>query len=316
VPSGAVEGGITMLGAPSTGKTTFLAALSVALIQQNGTWRIRGVEKADADALTKLTMELNERRMFPDATASIEQYRWELIGTTERTERKGLFRRDKVTETVTIPLDLVDAAGGSAHPFDAGPVRWEALIDNLERSRGIIFLFDPVREFEKSDAFIHTVGVINELNQRMRDRSLPDGRLPHYVAVCIAKFDEVRVLRTAQRLGMVYYDSEHPGCPRVHDDEAREFFTHLCDVSESDEARMVPNLLTQTFSPKRIRYFVTSAIGFYVDRNTGVFDPNDFQNHLPGQTDKESRIRGAVDPINVVEPMLWLGQYLSRGAWR
>ena len=182
----------------------------------------------------------------------------------------------------------------------------------MERSRGIILLFDPVHEIESGDAFHHMYGVLDALNQRMRDRRLPGGRLPHYVAVCVTKFDEIKVLETAEQLRMIEYDADEYRFPRVPDDEAREFFEHLCGVSEDSEARTMPSLLAQTFRPERTKYFVTSAIGFYVDPRTGTFDRGNFQNHLPGQGDKEpSRIRGPVHPINVVEPMLWLGRSLT-----
>jgi hypothetical protein len=313
------EGGITMWGAPTTGKTTFLAALNVALLLKAGRWRVRGVDKVDADALTRLAVGLNEDRIFPEATSAIAEYHWELRGSFIRTVKRGIFRpAEYVEEPVVIPLNLVDAAGGSAHPLEAGSPRWTELLDSLARSRGILFLFDPVREFSHSDAFVHTVGVVNELNQRMKDSALPDGRLPHHVAVCIAKFDEIEVLRTAQQLNLVYYDPDHWGCPKVHEDDAREFFAHLCDVSDSGEARIVPKLLEQTFRADRLRYFVTSSIGFYIDRNTGVFDFKDYQNYVEANTNSKEpappRIRGTVDPINVVEPVLWLGESLAREA--
>lgn len=310
-PNG-TDGGITMWGAPSTGKTTFLAALNVALLMEDGPWFVRGVDKADADALTNLTIKLNEEHEFPHATTAIEEYHWELVGSLSRTVKQGRFRRtESVEEQVTIPLDLADAAGGSANPTLAGPIRWEGLIDKLVSSRGILFLFDPVREFTDSDAFVHTVGVVNELNQRMRDSVLPNGRLPHYVAVCIAKFDEIKVLKTAEELKLVYHDADRRGSPRVHDSDAREFFGHLCEVSDSDEARIVPRLLARTFDANRLRYFVTSAIGFYIDKATGVFDATDYQNHIPANGKDPTRIRGAVEPINVVEPVLWLGRSLA-----
>lgn len=309
------HGGITLWGAPSTGKTTFVAALHVGLIQRHSPWHVRGVSKADSDALTRMTTELVQHRLFPDATVSLENYRWELVGTVQRAVRRGRFRQAKVNDTVTVPLDLIDASGESSNPMSAGRVRWQELIESMERSRGIVFLFDPTREFDSGDAFVHTVGVLNELNQRMRDRHLPGGRLPHFVAICVAKFDEVKVLKTAENLGMIDYDNDDHGAPRVPDEEARAFFAYLCEVSDSGEAELVPRLLESSFQPERIKYFVTSAIGFYIDPNSGTYDGSDFQNHLPGSPGLEpSRIRGTVRPINVVEPILWLGQCLAEEA--
>jgi hypothetical protein len=316
-PRGNQEG-ITLLGAPSSGKSTFLASLAIALLRQSastpdfsGPWRVVGVDQAGSDALTRLTRTLTQDRLFPPATVGVERYHWELVGTISRTVRLRFFRRERRPEAVTIPLDLADTPGGAANQAMAGPARWESLIDNLEHSKGIVFLFDPVHEFTTGDAFAHTFEVVNELSRRMRNRRLAGGRLPHHVAVCITKFDEVRVFETAERLGLIEYDTRGPGFPRVPDDEAREFFSYLCQVSRSGDADLVMSLLEQTFRPERIKYFISSAIGFYVNPRTRGFDRDNFQNHVPGQGRAEpARIRGRVHPVNIVEPMLWLGEKL------
>jgi hypothetical protein len=45
-----------------------------------------------------------------------------------------------------------------------------------------------------------------------------------------------------------------------------------------------------------------------------VFDPEDYQNHIPKSGGEKARIRGAIHPINVVEPILWLGRNMARTA--
>lgn len=309
---GSRDYGITMWGASSTGKTTFLAALSVALIRQKGSWRVVGTDQASATQLTRLTTGLTQRRAFPPATAAVEHYRWELAGTVRRAARRRWrwLGWTHYEQTLTIPLDLADAPGEAADQEKAAPVLWDGLIENMVNSSGIVFFYDPVREFENGDAFAHTFGVLTQLSQRMRDR--PDRRLPHYVAVCIAKFDEIRVFETAAKLGLIEYDMDQRGFPRVPNDEAKGFFTELCNLSRSGDAEMVLSLLEQTFRPERIRYFVTSAIGFYLDPHLRVYDRDNYQNHLPPQDEEEpARIRGSVYPINVVEPILWLGKSIT-----
>jgi hypothetical protein len=101
------------------------------------------------------------------------------------------------------------------------------------------------------------------------------------------------------------------GFPSVPEDCALEFFERLVRMSRSDDASLILPLLLQTFHQERIRFFTTSAIGFYVDPQTGSFDPDDYQNHIPGKPD---RIRGGVYPMNVVEPVLWLGRNVARAA--
>ena len=315
---GSRDPGITMWGATSTGKTTFLAALSIALMRQKAQWRVGGTDQASVDRLTELTTRLTADRLFPSATQGVEHYNWELIGTVRRAgqRRWRWLAPTYYDESVRIPLHLIDAPGEAADRSKArgNSVLWDGLLGNMVDSRGIVFFYDPVREFTNGDAFTHTIGVLNELSQRMR--SAPGGRLPHYVSVCIAKFDEIKILETADKLGLLEYDLDPPGFPRVPDDEAREFFAQLCTRSDSGDAEMALTLLEQTFWPDRIRFFVTSAIGFYVDPHLRVYDRDNYQNHLPPEDENEpepkpARIRGPVYPINVVEPILWLGKSMA-----
>jgi hypothetical protein len=292
-----------MWGAPSTGKTTFLAALHVALLRQEPAWNIMGTDPKSADALVRLTTLLAERGDFPVATGDIEHYRWVLIGPAERAGRRW-FGRVQRGQRVEIQLELVDSPGAAI-----GPGAREDLIDDLAKSSAIIFLYDPVREFEAGDAYQHISTVLAQLSRRT---SGPGERLPHYVAVCITKFDEERVLRTAEKLDLLVTDPDPPGFPRVAEEDAREFFIEICQASRSGEASLIPALLERTFRRDRIRYFVTSSIGFYVDPEKGAYDPDDYQNKVPDP--QGPRVRGPIRPINVLEPILWLGRQVTKQA--
>jgi hypothetical protein len=300
-----------MWGASSTGKTTFLAALSVALIRRGPMWRVRGENVDSTEKLIELTMGLTEACQFPAATIGIGHYRWALDGRLPRRVRRRWwwFGSRVREEDVRIHLELVDPQGELARSSKRDRSARGDLVENLVRSGAIVFLFDPIREFERGDAFEHTFGVLQQLSLRKQDHP---GRLPHYVAVCVTKFDEVRVLATAEKLGLLSYDLDPPGFPRVADEDAREFFAQLCNVSRSGNADLVLNLLEQHFRADRIKYFITSAIGFYVDPRAGRFDPDDYQNRVqPDPAKPEARIRGSIYPINVVEPVLWLGEKLA-----
>jgi hypothetical protein len=313
MPSGRVPAShsITMWGPPSTGKTTFLAALSVALIRRGPVWRVRGESEDSTKRLIELTTGLTDARGFPQATEGIGHYRWALEGRVKRRVRRWWLGFRQQEEDVSISLDLVDPQGKLASSSMQDRTAQGDLIANLESSNGIVFLFDPIREFDKGDAFEHTFGVLEQLSQRAKGAS--GRRLPHYVAVCVTKFDEVRVIATAEKLGLLGYDPDAPGFPRVADEDARELFAELCNVSRNGNGELVLNLLEQHFRADRIRYFVTSAIGFYVDPRKGRFDPDDYQNRVqPDPAKPEARIRGAIHPINVVEPVLWLSQRLVR----
>jgi Double-GTPase 2 len=302
---------ITVWGAPSTGKTTFLAAINVALERQHERWRVIGADEASADALTMFERALITERVFPEATQRPELYRWRLRGKAERLlpfEIRGYtlwHRRREVP--AQIPLEVVDAPGGSASSA-AGQGRSQALIENIEQSKGIAFFFDPVREKETNDAFEHTHSVVNKVAQRMQERGtlLPDGRLPHHVAVCVTKFDELNMARTAELFGMLERDER--GVPRVPDTDARDFVYRLCRQFDNLDTSLIFDKLERAFDPERMKYYVTSAIGFYVNPATGRCDPDDFQNHIPAANGQPPRIRGDVIPVNVAEPVLWLAQ--------
>ncbi len=304
---------ISMWGAPSSGKTTFLAALSIALTRWGRDWKVIGADEASVEMLIKLTTPLLREHAFPPATSGIEAFRWLLVGQVTRTIPRR-FRTERYEEIVQIGLDLADPSGEIAGPEWTTLGERGELIDNLERSRGIVFLFDPIRESEVGDTYDHTFGVLTQLAQRMiGSPGSADSHLPHYVAVCITKFDEIPVFRTAEKLGLLMADPADPlGLPRVADEDARELFARLCEVSHSGTADMVLNTLEQHFRPERIKYFVTSAVGFYVDPRKGAYDPDDIQNLLPDSNHPEKPwIRGTVHPINVMEPLLWLGKKLA-----
>jgi len=300
-----------MWGATATGKTTFLAALRTALLEQNTGWRLRGADQPSTEALVTLTNKLAIEGTFPGNTRGINDYRWSLVGSVPRAIKEwrwnGLHRRDLPIE---IPLNLVDAAGEVADGSKAyGREVTERFVDNLVNSTGIVFFFDPIREFEKGDAFQHTLGVLTQLDSKMASK----GKLPHHVAVCVTKFDEQRVFDAAWDMRMIDYDDAPPNFPRVPEVDAREFFHRLSAISKTHTAYRVLPLLEQTFDSSRIRFFVTSAIGFYVNPHIGTFNPRDCQQHITAaEPGEEPRIRGAVRPINVVEPIVWLGKQIAR----
>jgi hypothetical protein len=309
---------IAMWGPPSSGKTTFLAALSIALTRHNHGWRLRGANEASEQVLISMTKELTRDQAFPEATAGIEYYNWVLEGNFS-SQRTRWFRRGESGQTVSVGLDLVDATGEITDPERMGYSVRQELLDDLINSNGIVYIFDPMREFAEGDAFDHTYGMLIQLARlKATQPGWTGGRLPHYVAVCVTKFDEVPVYEAARAMNLIVDDPDDPHrFPRVRDDEARDLFVRLCEASGSGNAEMVINALEQYFRPERIKYFVTSAIGFYLNPRKRVFDEEDWQNVLPSEVvgDREGssgekrhppKIRGGVYPINIVEPVIWL----------
>ena len=82
--------------------------------------------------------------------------------------------------------------------------------------------------------------------------------------------------------------------PRVHDYEAERFMHELLIGSPTSDVELVAGALRQYFYPDRVRYFVTSAVGFYVGPS-GEFREDDYQNVIPLE-DGTLGIRGADPP--------------------
>ena len=220
-------------------------------------------------------------------------------------------------------LDLIDVNGGafSDNPAEklVAPEVAEAAVDQLTRARGLIYLFDPIGEKENRDSSTYMNRTVAELLRRFADGRRAGLHLPHRVSVCVSKFDHPAIFQQARRMGLVNYGKN--GMPGVLDEHAEQFFDALCSGDfwpERDEqaqasAQFVRNQLRTVFNPRKIRYFVTSSIGFSRppgwDPSVSRFDPADFANFhmrggLPG-------IKGPIHPVNVLEPLISLQQQLS-----
>jgi hypothetical protein len=302
---------------------------------------IFGVDDASTDFLVDNTARLTGERRFPDATVSGNQYSWVMRMETQVPERRR-FRQTMTTVPLELNLDLLDepgrvfkdtqdepgaaaGSGGRDLGFDdeddadtdtdtdtSLPATEESVMDRLASCDGLLLLFDPTREWKGGDAFNYFQGTLLRIAQRrMIGQATPGGRLPQYVAVCATKFDHPDVYRRAKNRGYRSFSVADPFMfPRVPDELAEKFFVELVRQSERGNADLVANGLRRYFEPDRVRFFVTSAIGFYKSHKAARFQEADFMNTVR-QQDGDFQIRGAIHPINVVEPLIWLGQSLS-----
>jgi energy-coupling factor transporter ATP-binding protein EcfA2 len=327
-------GRIGLWGPPTSGKTTYLAALNMAVLQyRERQMRLFGTDDDSTAFLRVNTASLTRDRVFPEATTMGKQLSWVLSMDQEIQVPKKPFGKKSVTVPVDINLDLLDEPGarfsdvpaeaagsGESDPnlFDdedederpSDPSR--EVMDQLSGCDGLMLLFDPTREWEKGDMFNYTQGTLLEIAQRrMRGRAEADGRLPHYVAVLVTKFDHPDVYRRAKQGGYRTQSPDDPHFfPRVPDEFAEEFFVNLVKESPRGNAELLPNALRNFFRPERIQFFVTSAIGFYLRKGASRFQEQDFMNVVSTGSGK-FQIRGSIHPVNVVEPLLWLGERLS-----
>ncbi|WP_329262346.1 hypothetical protein OG223_45225 [Streptomyces sp. NBC_01478] len=288
---------IGLWGAPRSGKTTYLAALPIAALQfqrhGRGNWVMSGMTPDAGRFLSDSVHSLASERVFPQATTDLNTMSWAFQGEEPGS---GLMRRSREPSFV---LETLDAPGESYQP---GHPYHERVLDQLTKSQGLIYLFDPLGDAEKdNESLKFFYSTLSELSTRVRDSGGQHrGRLPHHVSVCVAKFDHPDVFRPSVEAGWVTQDSVGSQLPRVPAEQSQGYFQWLCDEFRGATARLVRDGLANFFHPDRISYYATSAIGFRLNPQH-IFDYRNYANvdTLGGQP----RICTSPVPINVLEPL-------------
>jgi len=232
-------------------------------------------------------------------------------------QRAWLIGRRKVTTDVPVQLnlDFLDPPGEIRLRDNSDLGLNGETLDHLASCDGFLLLVDPVREQVSGDTYEYLHNILLAVAELRLGAMPPGSRLPQQVAVCITKFDHPDVYRFARLNGYRTYDENDPYLfPRVHDDDAKSFFLDFCRSSGRGDGTLVVSALDRYFYPERTRYFVTSAIGFYLDRRSSRFRDDDSQNVV--EQDGRPRIRGSIHPINVLEPILWLAQSIESAPYQ
>ena len=181
-------------------------------------------DPASQRRLEEMSSALISEGGFPLPTRTVDTIQWILAGPVERKERKG-GRFSQVTtikDRVEITLRLTDAPGGLGRADRIGLTERNELIKQLADSRGILYMFDPIREHTHGDAFQRTESLLGELFGVLSEEPDFDGKLPHHLAVCVTKLDDPRVFKTAQDLDLLIPDHNSKwGFPRVHEADSR-----------------------------------------------------------------------------------------------
>jgi hypothetical protein len=316
---------ICLWGLPGSGKTTFLAALNTAAADSRARPLIYGIDKESEDHLAYRARSL-EKHEFPAATDAESYLRFGI-------RLPALHRRGDGTAGPAMPgqfsFEFRDAPGG----YFSAPRRFvsradaqlaherlfgsEAILgftedsdedftESLSLNDGFIMLIDPHRPDSAAhdyfgDLFLKIAGRCHQQNR------LGDGCLPQYLAACIARFDHPDIYRLARDTGSCRVRADDPHrLPRVPDDKAKDFFATTCHAAG---ASTVPAAIDRHFHPDRVRYFAVSSIGFYLASETAQFNEQDYQN--VAQLSGRNHIRGNIHPIDVIEPILWLGRCLT-----
>ncbi|MFE7302426.1 hypothetical protein [Streptomyces sp. NPDC057579] len=321
VPSGGEDAErirIGLWGAPRSGKTTYLAALPIAAMQyqrhHEGAWNISGMTPEANAFLSRGIDLLTRQRTFPEASMGVQDMAWSVQGPQKKSKWGIGGRRPNFV------LDIQDAAGevfGDGHPQQG------QLVGRLARAQGLIYLFDPLGDANKATETLNFLqSTLTQLTAQVRNRhGLIDGKLPHHVSVCVAKFDHPDIFHPAAELGWVKQDAEGAALPRVPEEQGEQYFQWVCDDFRGANARLVRDALYAYFDRRRISYYATSAVGFRLTPQH-VFDYNDFVQ--PVEVDKKQRLRSSPVPINVLEPLIDLEERVHRdrsrdrraNAWR
>jgi GTPase SAR1 family protein len=325
---------IGLWGSPSSGKTTYLAALRHALTHTDGSvgrWNMFANNPASGEQMSKWSYRLIEEKMFPEATpyGDVTELSWRFIGnlTGTRYMHHGMFRRRPAAES-TFDLELIDVSGelfGDNPSGEVSPETVETALDHLKRADGLIILFDPIAERKNPAAFRYMNHTLTRLSQMVKDEGRLIGQyLPYHVSVCITKFDDKDVFQPAREAGLVNYGTD--GMPRVRGNHAEKMFDAMCEgrfwpdqrTDRHGGALFVNEQLHSYFDPGKVRYYATSSIGYKKplgwDPQTTArpgfqFDPTDFCN--VNVKDDIPRILGPIEPINVLEPLIELQMQIT-----
>ncbi|MEU9603227.1 caspase family protein [Streptomyces sp. NPDC048057] len=311
---------IGLWGAPASGKTTLLAALSHVIgdtQQDYGSWRVSGLNRVSEEFIVQHKTALVNDGQFPPATEVVgEPLRFRFSGAPnpddddfddefDEGEDQDDDEEPVIHRSHGFVVEVQDVPGHYFHDTPSTPD--SSITQRLAESDGLVYLFDPTDGVSNSSAD-YLFGLIQRITTYLEETGGPPGRyLPHALAVCVTKFDDPQLFLAARAARWGTQVNDRHGFPRVKDRHARQFVhwaaRHFC----GPDGDRLCDLIENHFDPDRTAYFATSSIGFHVN-DDGVFSPSDFAN-LNG-----TRIRGGIRPMNVLEPFIALDRRIRTAA--
>ena len=300
---------IGLWGGPSSGKSTYLAALRLAAYSAHevvGTWKITGIDRIAPNSEATLHEATSDLRkgLFPPLTTSLkgDPFAYSVDGDVppellSKIFGAGFLNTLIAPRHVNFRLHTRDVSGEAIEKIRDTEGE---LVNYLAECEGLVFLYDFIGDQVSghNDAFLSTQPVVSYLYQYYEERNqlLPGNKLPHYVAVCIAKYDDPRVFDKLQQLGLITVSADESNTPIISDPVRA--FNELADSSVKDA-------VSRYFQQDRIKYFGLSSIGFKVKEKKISLD--DYVNVIPTNDGEEKILSGRnTKPINVFEPLVWL----------
>ena len=288
---------VALWGPAQSGKTTYLAALSIAVPHASPRLTLSGADEESTRCLSEVADPVADSRCFPAGTQRISTLNLFLAGDGLASPGDPAARLPGSLE-----LSVIDPSGELLRADRPDYSATGELVEHLRLSDGIVFFFDPVRECYVSDWAKHFRTAVRRLEH---ERAASGGSfpLPHRVSVCVAKLDHPLVFSAARDGGFLVTDTRDPRTlPRIADDRARDFFDLISRKSNPDGGAL-REMIEGHFRPGRIRYFAVSSAGFHLDESM-LFDADDYYN--VSEASRNPRLRGPVHPVNVTGPLLWL----------
>ncbi|MBB5872879.1 hypothetical protein F4553_006313 [Allocatelliglobosispora scoriae] len=304
---------IVLWGGPHAGKSTLAAAACVTQFVEvdGGTWQaLPGGTDPEPGIYAELGKLLQEDRLLPDPDLDGEtRVRLNLRGTVPVPGPRRTWWQRRLrgpvppvaTRDLIARIELLDRPGDDYRHFVDVRPEDDQRLSALADADGLVYVFDPVAEIrrERSNRSYQT-RFLRLLRRWAQEENMLRARnyLPHRIAVCVTKYDETEVYNQGCVGGFGTQGPDDTRTPRVSDVDAVDYLRWICRQHGADD---VFAAIRNSFDPERVRYFVTSATGFYV-RPGESFDAND---HANVEADGKS-IRGLVRPVNVLEPLIWL----------
>jgi hypothetical protein len=271
-------------------------------------WTISGCDASSVEFLRGSVKRFVRDKRFPPPTKAYQTFAWRFEGKKHRAPRGKLAKEmAKLFSQATVDTEFIvelQDVSGEAYGEEMRQ-QYEAVQNHLLSSQGIVYVFDPIGGDEgKTNSFDFYYETIDRLKTTMRDRGLlVAGKLPHYVSVCVTKFDDPRIFEAAMGAGLIS-QRDDSAMPEVPPQIAPAFLRSLC---RDDATKYVCDSLENDFLRGRVTYFTTSSIGFRLQDDR--FDRKEFTN-----TSEPGSFHVAAHPINVLEPIISLARRIRNGS--